>query len=209
MKRTDTVRILLADDHLVVRMGIASILSFEPDFEIVGEAETGADAVRLAAELQPDIVLMDLMMPEMNGAEATRQILGNGGGPRPRILVLTSFGTSQEVCQAIKAGASGALLKTSSREEIIAAVRGALAGETVVSPEIRPLLVAKESAPELSSRQLEVLNLVAKGFSNQDIARILGIGVNGVKDHLKAIFARLEVSSRTEAAAVARDLMLI
>ena len=202
-----TTRILLADDHLVVRMGIATIISFEKDMTVVGETDNGKDAVRLAQELKPDVILMDLMMPKMSGVDATAEILK--ATPGAKILVLTTFGTSDDIRKMLDAGAAGALVKTSSQQEIIGAIRTVAAGGRVVSKEIENSMKAEPTAPRLSTRQLEILALVAKGFSNQDIARLVGIGVNGVKDHLKNIYSILEVSSRTEAATLAVNLGII
>ena len=208
-KRTGTnrIRILLADDHLVVRMGIASLISYESDMTVVGEAETGLEAVALARELKPDIVIMDLMMPKLNGAEAAERI--RKSDPDVRILVLTSFGTSPDIRRALNAGATGVLLKSSSQEDILAAIRSVMSGTRIVSPEIASTLSLTDDRPELSARQIEVLNLAAKGFSNADIARILGISVNSVKDHLKLIYSRLGVATRTEATALALNRNLI
>ncbi len=201
------VKVLLADDHLVVRMGISAIISFEKDLEVVGSADNGIDAVRLARALKPDVIVMDLMMPKKNGVDATVEILAEN--PSARVLVLTTFGTSQDIAKVMAAGAAGALVKTSSQAEIIAAIRAVAAGRRVMSDEIRNATSAASSVPRLSARQLEVLNLVAKGFPNHDVARILGISVNSVKDHLKNIYAILNVSSRTEAASLAINLNLI
>lgn len=200
-------RILLADDHLVVRMGIATIISFETDMTVVGETDNGEDAVRLALELKPDVILMDLMMPKMNGVDAAAEILK--AAPTAKILVLTTFGTSSDIRKVLDAGAAGAMVKTSSQQEIISAIRTVSAGGRVVSKEIENSLKAEEPVPSLSARQLEILGLVAKGFSNQDIARLVGMGVNGVKDHLKNIYSILQVASRTEAATLAVKLGII
>ncbi|MBQ2632660.1 MAG: response regulator transcription factor [Kiritimatiellae bacterium] len=200
-------RILLADDHLVVRMGIATIISFETDMTVVGETDNGEGAVRLALELKPDVILMDIMMPKMSGVDATVEILK--ATPNAKILVLTTFGTSSDIKKILAAGAAGAMVKTSSQQEIINAIRTVAAGGRVVSKEIENNMRAEQPVPNLSTRQLEILGLVAKGFSNQDIARLVGIGVNGVKDHLKNIYSILEVSSRTEAATQAVNLGII
>ena len=200
-------RILLADDHLVVRMGIATIISFETDMTVVGETDNGEGAVRLALELKPDVTLMDIMMPKMSGVDATVEILK--AAPNAKILVLTTFGTSSDIKKILAAGAAGAMVKTSSQQEIINAIRTVAAGGRVVSKEIENNMRAEQPVPNLSTRQLEILGLVAKGFSNQDIARLVGIGVNGVKDHLKNIYSILEVSSRTEAATQAVNLGII
>ena len=200
-------RILLADDHLVVRMGIASIISFEPDLEVVAEADTGEEAVALARVHKPDVVVMDLMMPKLSGADATVAILQEN--PAVRVLILTTFGTSEDMRRALDAGAAGGLVKSSSQAEIIAAIRAVAAGRRVLSPEIEHSLGTAADPPPLSIRQLEVLNLAAKGFTNREIGDILGIGVNGVKAHLKLIYTRLGVASRTEATSIAINLRLI
>ena len=201
------IKVLLVDDHLVVRMGIAAIISFEKDLVVIGETGNGIDAVRLARELKPDVSVMDLMMPKMSGADATVEILKEN--PAAKVLALTTFGTSQEIRKMLDAGAAGALVKTSSQAEIIEAIRSVAAGRHVISKEISNSLKVAPDAPKLSSRQIEVMNLVAKGFANNDIARILNISVNSVKDHLKNIYTILDVSSRTEAATIAINLKLI
>ena len=201
------IKVLLADDHLVVRMGIAAIISFEKDLVVVGETDNGIDAVRLARELKPDVIVMDLMMPKMSGSDATVEILMEN--PAAKVLVLTTFGTSQEIRKVLDAGAAGALVKTSSQSEIIDAIRSVAAGRRVISKEISNSLKAEPDVPKLSCRQIEVMNLVAKGFANNDIARILNISVNSVKNHLKNIYTILDVSSRTEAATIAINLKLI
>lgn len=201
MSKKEKIRVLVADDHVVVRMGIASIISFERDLSVVGEAEGGEEAVRLVRELKPDVTVMDLMMPKMGGAEAIAEIRRTD--PEAKILVLTTFGASLEMKRAMDAGALGAVAKTSSPEEIIAAIRAVAAGQRTVSREIEQGLKTVGDIPGLSARQLEILKLVAKGYSNPEVAGILDIGVDAVKDHLTNIYARLGVSSRAEAAAFA------
>ena len=201
------IRILLADDHLVVRMGIASILSFEKDMEVVGETDNGADAVRLATELKPDVVLMDLKMPQLSGSDATLQI--HAAAPNVKILILTTFGTSAELKKAMDGGAAGALLKNSSQAEIIEAIRKVMSGQSVMSSEIRHGIEEMKSMPEMSQRQLEILNLVAKGFSNKEIADVLGVSLETVKDHIKKILLKMGADSRTEAASLAVNLQLV
>ncbi len=201
------IRILLADDHLVVRMGIASILSFENDIEVIAETDNGADAVRIARELRPDVVLMDLQMPRKGGADATVEICK--ADPGVRVLILTSFGTSADLKKAMDGGAAGALVKSSSQSEIIDAIRRAYAGERVMSKEIQHTLKSIKSVPELSPRQLEILNLIAKGLSNQEIADVIGVSFETVKDHIKKILLRMGASSRTEAASIAVNMNLI
>ena len=201
------IRILLADDHIIVRMGIASAISFENDMTVVGEAGNGEDAVRLATELRPDVVVMDLMMPRMDGAKATSAILKDH--PATGILILTSFITSADLGSAIRAGARGAVSKTSSQDEIVAAIRKIAAGGKVIPRSMEKDIALSRLAPELTARQIEVLRLASRGFSNQDIASVLGISPNSVKDHMKLIFHRLGVSTRSEAVAIAlRDGLL-
>lgn len=207
MKTKSKIRILLADDHLVVRMGIASILSFEPDFEVIGQADSGAEALSMTQTLNPDIVIMDLMMPDMDGVEATRRI--HAVNPGVRILVLTSFGTSVEVHHAIEAGATGALVKTSSQDEISSAIRQVFNGQCVLSPEIKNTLKCADEDAKISMQQKEILQLIANGHSNKEIARILDIGTNCVKYHLRVIFANLGASTRAEAASIALSRGLI
>ncbi len=201
------IRVLLADDHMVVRMGIASLLSFANGIEVIGEADNGLDAVKLAHELKPDVVLMDLQMPELNGVEATARI--HADDPGAKILILTSFGTSAELKRAMDAGASGALVKSSSRTEIVDAIHGVMTGGQVMSNEIRHTIENFSAMPEMSPRQIEILNLVAKGFSNKEIAKIVGISPDTVKEHVANIFSRIGASSRAEAATLAVNLGLI
>ena len=201
------IKVLLADDHMVVRMGIASLLSFANGIEVIGEADNGLDAVKLAHELKPDVVLMDLQMPELNGVEATARI--HADDPDAKILILTSFGTSAELKRAMDAGASGALVKSSSRTEIVDAIHGVMTGGQVMSNEIRHTIENFSAMPEMSSRQIEILNLVAKGFSNKEIAKIVGISPETVKEHVANIFSRIGASSRAEAATLAVNLGLI
>lgn len=201
------IRVLLADDHMVVRMGIASLLSFANGIEVIGEADNGLDAVKLAHELKPDVVLMDLQMPELNGVEATARI--HADDPGAKILILTSFGTSAELKRAMDAGAAGALVKSSSRTEIVDAIRSVMTGGQVMSNEIRHTIENISAMPEMSPRQIEILNLVAKGFSNKEIAKIVGISPETVKEHVANIFSRIGASSRAEAATLAVNLGLI
>lgn len=207
MDAKEKIKLMIVDDHLVVRMGIASLLSFEPDFEVVGQADSGTEALSMVQTLNPDVVIMDLMMPDMDGVAATRQILSVR--PDIRILVLTSFGTSIEVHDAIEAGAAGAIVKTSTQDEICSAIRQVFNGQCVLSPEIKNTLKCNTVDTMISGQQKEILRLIANGYSNKDIARILDIGTNCVKYHLKVIFANLGVSTRAEATSIAIGRKLI
>jgi len=199
--------VLLADDHLIVRMGIATIISFERDLRVVAEADTGEEAVELARRHRPDVIVMDLMMPKKNGADATVEILREL--PDAKVLILTTFGTSADLRRAVDAGAAGALVKTSSQAEIIGAIRAVAAGRRVYSPEIEHVLAQTSESPTLSMRQLEVVKLAAQGFTNREIGDILHIGVNSVKDRLKTAFSRLGATNRAEAVNLARNDGLI
>ena len=191
------IRVLIADDHMIVRMGLATLIGLEPDLSVVGEAENGESAIALAKELRPDVIIMDLMMPGLNGADATDAILKSM--PQAKILLLTTFGAAEGVRRALTAGAAGALVKDSSNDQLLDAIRAVAAGRRVLSPEIAKNV---ESAPsvDLTDRQREIVRLLVKGLTNQDIARISGISLEGVKSHLKSIYQKLDVSSRTEAA---------
>ena len=195
------LKLLIADDHQIVRMGLATILAKEPGIKVVGEAKNGIEAVRLAKELKPDVILMDLIMPKKNGVQATPEILADN--PETKILILTTFGTADEVRQALDVGASGVIVKDTLHQDIISAIKDVKAGKRVISAEIQKHLDAYPARPQLSSRQREVLTLAAKGMTTKEIADILNIGTDGVNAHLRIIFSRLGASSRTEAVSIA------
>ena len=200
------IRILLVDDHPVVRAGLLGLLSSQPDFEVVGEATNGLEALGLIEGLEPNVVLMDLRMPQMDGVSAIRQIRARF--PKVQVLVLTTYDTDTEIVRAVEAGATGYLLKDVPREELFRAVRLCAKGEAVLSPPIAARLLGRMrgSAEEsLSVRELEVLSLVAKGFSNKEIARKLKISEATVKTHLLHAFAKLGVDDRTAAVTVALE----
>ena len=207
------IRVLGADDHPIVRAGIVGLLSAAVDIDVVGEAVDGLDAVRLAAELEPDLVLMDLRMPALDGAEATARIID--ARPTAKVLVLTTYETDEHILGAIEAGASGYLLKAAPEAEILAGVRSVVAGETVLAPSIAAKLVSRvrqdatSAPPSLSPRELEVLRLVADGRSNPEIARTLFIGEATVKTHLLHVFEKLEVNDRTRAVTRAMEFGLL
>lgn len=203
------LRILLADDHLIVRMGLAALINKQPDMTIVGESSDGSEVINQHEKLSPDVTIMDIMMPGKGGAAATAEIMRRH--PDARILVLTTFGSSPDVKHALDAGAAGALSKDVLQKELLGAIRRVANGERVVDTEILSSLASMSNPTSLSARQIEVLRLVAKGFDNKEVARLLGLSIDGVKKHLKLIFASLGAASRTEAVSIAlsNDLLNI
>ena len=204
------IRILIVDDHPVVRDGLRGMLSRDPDFDVVGEAEDGRGALAAAETLGPDVILMDLRMPGMGGAAAIRE-LGERGLPG-RVLVLTTYDTDSDVVPALEAGATGYLLKDSPREELVRAIRAAARGEAVLAPSVATRLVSQLRAPAhdtLSERELEVLRLIAQGETNRGAAARLFISEATVKTHLLHIYAKLDVNDRAAAVAVAYERGLL
>jgi DNA-binding NarL/FixJ family response regulator len=207
------IRVLVVDDHPIVRGGIVSLLDTADDIEVVGEASDGEEAVRRVLDLAPDLVLMDLRMPNLDGAGATARILD--ASPQTKVLILTTYETDDHILGAIEAGASGYLLKAAPQDEILEGVRSVVAGETVLAPSIAAKLVSRvrsgaaATVPALSPRELEVLRLVADGRSNPEIARELFIGEATVKTHLLHAFEKLEVNDRTRAVTRAMELGLL
>jgi NarL family two-component system response regulator LiaR len=204
------ISVIIVDDHAVVRSGIRGFLEAQPDFQVLGEAASGAEGVKLAAELVPDVVLMDLAMPEMDGIEATRRI--RDASPRTQVVVLTSFHDDAHIFPAIKAGALSYLLKDISPEELAETVRLAAHGEAVLNPRVASRLVqelagghtpASNPLAELSNRECEVLKLVAEGLSNAEIAERLVLSQKTVKGHVSNILGKLHLADRTQAAALA------
>jgi DNA-binding NarL/FixJ family response regulator len=195
------IRILIADDHAVVRRGLRSLIQTEKDLLVIGEASNGIEAVESTLRLKPDVVIMDLIMPEKSGAEAIAEIMAQI--PETRIIILTTFGTVDDMARAIESGAVGALLKTSDENELIAAIRTVAANGYAISSEVQQLMAENPPAPQLTSRQLEVLNSMSQGFSNADIAGQLGIKEFSVREHVAGIMAKLEASNRAEAVAIA------
>lgn len=198
------IKVLLVDDHEMVRLGVSSYLSIQEDIEVVGEAENGLIGYNKALELRPDVILMDLVMEVMDGIESTTKILSDW--PEAKILIVTSFIDDEKVYPAIQAGASGYLLKTSTAKEIADAIRSTTRGERVIEPEVTTKMVkhlsqpSKELHEDLTKREQEVLLLIAEGRSNQEIADLLFITLKTVKTHVSNILAKLEVEDRTQAA---------
>ena len=204
MKKTS---VLLVDDHSVVRMGLAAIINIEKDLKVCGEAESGAEAVKLAKEMRPDVVVMDFMMPGMDGAEATEAVLR--ASPESKVLVLTTYGTSSDIARALKSGATGAVTKNLSNDELADAIRATARGERMLSAEIEASLSEAESDNGLTARQREVLDSITRGLSNDDIAGMLGISKVRVKQHLAALYQKLGAANRAEAVAIALRRQLL
>ncbi len=200
------IRVLLVDDHRLVRAGLVSLLGSAPDVEVVGEAADGAAALELAARNEIDVVLMDLSMPVLDGVAATR--LFREQHPSVRVVVLSSFSDQSRVRDAIAAGATGYVLKDTGPDEMLAAVRSAAAGQTPLDPRVAGALLpatGADSGPQLSDRELQVLRLASKGLANKQIGRMLGITERTVKVHLGNVFRRIGVADRTSAALWARE----
>jgi len=196
------IRLLIADDHPVVRDGLSGMFSGEDGFEVIGEAANGAQAVTLACALEPDVILMDLRMPEMDGVAAIAELARRKVAAR--VLVLTTYDTDSDVVRAVEAGATGYLLKDSPREDLLRAVRAAARGEAALSPSVATRLLGQVRAPAqepLSQREFEVLELVARGATNREAAAKLFISEATVKTHLLHIYAKLGVSDRAAAVA--------
>lgn len=203
------IRLLIADDHPVVRAGLAGLLSDEPGFEVVGEAADGEEAVQLAGSTRPDVVLMDLRMPHVDGVAATARIVA-AEAPVPRVLILTTYESDDQILAAIEAGASGYLLKAAPQAEIVAGIRSVAAGQSALSPQVAVRLVERMRRPEqdvvvLTPRETQVLRLVALGRSNKQIGLDLGIGESTVKTHLLKVFEKLGVTDRTRAVTLAME----
>ena len=204
------IRVVIVDDHPIVRAGLVALVDAAGDLEVVGTASTGLEAIEIAATLRPDVVLMDLRMPGIDGDEATARIVA--ANPGTRVVILTTYETDDAILSAIEAGASGYLLKAAPEAELLAGVRAVAAGEVALAPGVAALLVKRAAAPVLpllSARELEVLRLVAQGLSNREIGERLFLGEATVKTHLLHAFAKLEVSDRTRAVTRAMELGLL
>jgi DNA-binding NarL/FixJ family response regulator len=204
------IRLLIADDHPVVRDGLKAMLSTQPDLEVVGEATTGTEAVAHARTLRPDVVLMDLQMPDLDGPDAIAALREQQ--PQVHVLVVTTYGTDADITRAIDAGATGYLLKDAPREQLFGAIRAAARGESVLSPSVATRVLGRMRAPAeeaLSPRELDILVAVARGLSNKQIGRRLYVSEATVKTHLLRIFGKLGVDDRTAAVTVALERGII
>ena len=208
----EPIRILIADDHTLFRDGLRALLNSVPDTEVVGEAASGDEAIALAAELQPDVILMDIQMPGVNGIEATRRILQDS--PHIGVIVVTMFEDDASVFAAMRAGARGYVLKGADQEEMLRAIRAVARGEALFGPAIakrlanffaQPRPVASEACPELTEREREVLELIAQGYDNARIAQRLVISPKTVRNHVSNIFSKLQVADRAAAIVRARE----
>ena len=195
------IRTLIADDHAIVRMGLSALLEAEPDIEIVGEAEDGTEAVKMASRLRPDVVVMDLMMPVLDGIAATERI--HAELPDTKVLILTTSASSDDLARALSAGAVGALLKSSANDKLIAAIHTVANSKRCVSSEITEMIRKDPPILDLTDRQREILGFITKGLTNQDIARQLGIREDSVKEHLYKVFNKIGAANRAEAVAIA------
>ena len=201
------IKILVADDHTIVRVGLVTLLNRFPDFEIVGEAGNGAVAVSKALKLAPDVVVLDLVMPKMDGVTATAAL--HEKLPGAKVLILTSFGTSEDISRALNAGAVGAILKTAANSELVSTIRRVAAGKRTVSPEIENMLANDPPVPELSPRQRDILESIMRGLTNNQIAMQFEISPESVKTHIAKLFEKIGAASRSEAVSIALRKQLL
>lgn len=209
---SEKIRVFVVDDHAIVRMGVAALVDSQPDMKLVGEAEDGGDAVRMAARLRPDVILMDIMMPGMDGISAIRKIRddcargaepGGGDGRKPGILVLTTSTVSDDLAAALDAGASGVVIKSEANSKLLAAIRAVASDGQVCSTEAQAAIRRDPPAQSLSPRQREILAAVARGLSNPEIAAMFGCSVESIKDRISICCQKLGAANRTEAVATA------
>ncbi|MBQ1345595.1 MAG: response regulator transcription factor [Kiritimatiellae bacterium] len=198
MKKTT---VMIVDDHAIFRMGLASLLGTAKDLSVVGDAGDGESAVKKALKLRPDVVIMDFLMPGMDGAEATRRILA--AWPEAKVVIFTTYDAANGIGHALDAGAKGAIVKKAEFDDLLDAIRAVAAGGTFISPEIAQVLKSSPATAPLSPRQADVLELVTLGLSNEDIAYKLGITAPVVRDYLKTTFAKIGAANRAEAVAIA------
>ncbi len=207
MKKLNNIRILVADDHFIVRIGLVALVNTEPDMEVVAEAADGAQAVELFARFKPDLVLMDLRMPLKNGIEAATEIRSQS--PAARVLMLTTFDGDEDIHRALQAGAQGYVLKSSTGGELIPALRAVASGQKWIPRDVANRLAFRKMFEDLTPREVQVLQHLAKGLANKEIANVLNISEHTAKDHLKNILGKLQVMDRTEAvtAAIQRGII--
>lgn len=203
---SEKITLLLVDDHSIVRIGLKALINYQKDMSVVGEAKNGEEAIRLVRKLQPDVVIMDLMMPKLNGADATKQVLCEY--PKTKIIILTSYGTSADLARAVANGAVGAQIKDAPPENLLAAIRSAVQGNTAYASELKPLLM-EPPPPELTDLQLKMLGSVVRGLSNTEIATEFGLSLISTKRKLAAIFLALGAANRAEAAGIALQKHLL
>ena len=201
------IKVLIADDHGIVRAGLASILGFEDDIAVVGEANNGLHAVEQCKALRPDVIIMDLMMPQLNGVEATVRITREM--PETKVMILTTYGSADDIGRALEAGAAGAMIKTVSNDTLVSAIRQIAAGGSCIAPEIRRMLKCEPPGPCLTERQREILAAAMRGLTNEDIARQFDITSSGVKQCLSKIYQKLNVANRAEAIAYALNKKIV
>ena len=201
------IKVLIADDHTIVRAGLTALLGTEKDIEVVGEAKNGAEAVSNAVELHPDVVIMDLMMPKMDGVEATKELIRKAPSAKP--ILLTTYGTSDGIAHALRAGARGAVLKNADNSELAKAIRIVAQGGDYISPDIRQQLAADPPVPALTPRQSEILESMVRGLTDRDIAQQFGLNPESVSEHVRAIRQKIGAANRTEAVAIAMRKYLL
>lgn len=208
MKNTpNETRVLIADDHVILRMGLLTLFENTPGFAVAGEADDGEQAVRETLRLKPDIVIMDLAMPNKDGIAATREIMT--AAPNTKILVLTTFTTSDSIAQVLAAGAKGVILKNIPRDQLLESIRQIIEGKQVLSEDVKSILSEDPPVESLSPRQKEILNMIGRGMSNHEIAKILGISVTVVKEHITSLYTKLGAANRTEAVTIALRKQLL
>jgi DNA-binding NarL/FixJ family response regulator len=205
--KSQKISILIADDHSLMRMGLKAMLNIQGDMTVVGEASNGREAVRLAAELAPDVIIMDLMMPELDGAEAAQQILSAKNDAK--IVILTSFNNSAALLRAIQHGVCGVQMKEDNEERLVDIVRRVVNGENCIPKNLLSLAKSHIEPVELTRKQSDILHSVSRGLTNKDIARLFGITETGVQKHLKLIFAKIGAANRSEAIAIALKKQLL
>ena len=201
------IKVLIVDDHAILRMGLTSLLNGKNDFEVAGEAADGETAIKKSLKLRPDVIVMDLMLPGMDGAETTRRIIENQ--PGAKILILTTFGTSDGIARSLRAGALGAILKNADFKDLTEAIKTVAEGNRYLSEEVAQIMSEDPPSPDLSPRQSEVLQCMVRGLSNPDIAKVLDISLAMVKEHSVALFQKIGAANRTEAVAIAMRKHLV